>query len=390
MATVEIEQAALQDAVELERPPGPSGWFNRLVAWHLVRRRGRKARVRSDEAEAEQARSLIRRACLKVAASGAAAGSVSTGAALLTAQTEGLASIVTVPLAAAAIGVEMGFRTLVHLDLACDLAATFEVPYDLEDPQDLFRLYALIFNTAKHEEGSEDQGRELVHDVMSEETEAVGEKVGARVLGESVARNLLPVLGIATSAVTNYLVTRKLGDTVRRYMRYRRALHDALEHASTECHECLDMLIEGVWFIFSADGKLTPEEVGTLAHLLEKLPPDERALVQSRFVEDELEWADRIEKLPESVRDDFLHALQVAAAVDKHVGLPERKILRRAAHHLGRPFERERLEKMIAEFEEYGVLKETKRAMVRPSQAPPPAPKAASKVAKGRKGKAGA
>ena len=64
--------------------------------------------------------------------------------------------------------------------------------------------------------------------------------------------------------------------------------------------------------------------------------------------------------------------------------------MRRAAHHLGRPFERERLEKMIAEFEEYGVLKETKRAMVRPSQAPPPAPKAASKVAKGRKGKAGA
>src|ERR1019366_9049298 len=160
------------------------------VAWHLVRRRGRKALVRSDEAEAEQARALIRRACLKAAASGAAAGSVSTGAALLTAQTEGIASIVTVPLAAAAIGVEMGFRTLVHLDLACDLAATFEVPYDLEDPQDLFRLYALIFNTAKHEEGSEDQGRELVHDVMSEETEAVGEKVGARVLGESVARNL--------------------------------------------------------------------------------------------------------------------------------------------------------------------------------------------------------
>jgi hypothetical protein len=384
MATVEIEQAALQDAVELERPPGPTGWFNRLVAWHLKRRRGRKAREWTEDVESEQARALIRRACLKAAASGAAAGSVSTAAALLTAQTEGLASIVTVPLAAGAIGLEMGFRTLVHLDLACDLAATFEVPYDLEDPEDLFRLYGLIFHTAEHDEGSEDQGRELVHDVMSEETEAVGEKLGARVLGESVARNLLPVLGIATSAVTNYLVTRKLGDTVRRYMRYRRALHDALEHASTECHECLDLLIEGVWFIFSADGKLSPEEVGTLAHLLQKLPPAERALVQARFVEDELEWADRIEKLPESVRDEFLHALEVAAAVDKHVGLPERKILRRAAHHLGRPFDREQLEKMIAEFEQYGVLKQTKRAKPAPAAAPAP------RAGKTKKGKAGA
>jgi hypothetical protein len=385
MASVEIEQAALVDAVELERPSGPTGWFNRLVAWHLKRRRGRKALERTDAAESDQARALIRRACLKAAASGAAAGSVSTGAALLTAQTEGMASIVTVPLAAAAIGVEMGFRTIVHLDLACDLAATFEVPYDLEDPDDLYRLYALIFHAAGEKDEGEDQGREVVHDVMAEETQEIGEKLGTRVLGESVARNLLPVLGIATSAVTNYMVTRKLGDTVRRYMRYRRALHDALEHASQECHQELDLLIEGVWFIFSADGKLTPEEVGALAHLLQKLPLEERAKVEKRFVEDELEWADRIEKLPEAVRDEFLHALQVAAAVDKHVGLPERKILRRAAHHLGRTFDRERVEKMIAEFEEYGVLKETKKA---PRSLAPPAPapaKRPSRTPKGRK-----
>ncbi|HEX3343860.1 MAG TPA: hypothetical protein VHS09_04770, partial [Polyangiaceae bacterium] len=286
MASVEIENAALVDAIELERPPGPTGWFNRLVAWHLTRRRGKKALVRTADAEAEDALRLIRRACIKAAASGAAAGSMSTAAALLTAQTEGLASIVTVPLAAGAIGLEMGFRTLLHLDLACDLAATFEVPYDLENPTDLYRLYGLVFKTSGHEEGSEDAGGKLVHEVLSQETEDVGEKLGHRVLGESVARNVLPVLGIATSAVTNYLVTRKVGDTVRRYMRYRRALHDALEHASTECHECLDLLIEGVWFIFSADGKLSPEEVGTLAHLLEKLPLAERAKVQARFIED--------------------------------------------------------------------------------------------------------
>ena len=387
MASVEIEQAALQDVVEVERPAGPTGWFNRLVAWHLTNRRGRTPRVRTRDAESAEANALIRRACLKAAASGAAAGSVSTMAAVLTAQTEGMASIVTVPLAAGAIGLEMGFRTLVHLDLACDLAATFQVPFDLDSQDDLFRLYALIFKTAQHEEGSDDAGGALVHEVMSQETEEVGEKLGKRVLGESVARNLLPVLGIATSAVTNYLVTRRLGDTVRRYMRYRRALHDALEHASTQCHECLDLLIEGVWFIFSADGRLTPEEVGALAHLLEKLPPVERARVQARFVEDELEWADRLEALPESTRDEFLHALQVAAAVDKHVGLPERKILRRAAHHLGRPFDRAELEKMIAEFEEYGVLRETKR--VPPPPVVAPAPATATRATKGRKGKAG-
>jgi hypothetical protein len=361
MTAVITREGAARAAVEVERPDRPSDWFSRLVGWHLARRAGQVARPRSDDAESVRAKNLIRLACLKAAASGAAAGSVATLASLLTAQTEGLAVVLTVPLAATAIAVEMGFRTLVHVDLACDLADTFDVPFDFADPDELFRLYALVFHTARHDGGSGDRGRELVHDVMTLESEEVGTTLGNRVLGESVARNLLPVIGIATSAATNYLLTRKLGDTVRRYMRYRRALHDALEHASEVCKDYLDLLVEGVWFVFSADGKLTPEEVGTLAHLLGKIPVAQRAAVEARFVEDELEWADRIEVLPESARDEFLHALEVAAAVDKYVGLPERKVLRRAAHHLGRPFDDPRLQKMMAEFGEYGVLRETRR-----------------------------
>jgi hypothetical protein len=361
MTAVSTMEGTAREAVEVERAAGPSDWFNRLVGWHLARRAGKVARPRSVDTESVRAKNLIRLACLKAAASGAAAGSVATLASVLTAQTEGLAAVLTVPLAATAIAVEMGFRTIVHVDLACDLADTFDVPFDFADPDELFRLYALVFHTEKHDDGSDDRGREMVHDVMTLESEEVGTKLGNRVLGESVARNLLPVIGIATSAVTNFLVTRKLGDTVRRYMRYRRAFHDALEHASEVCKDHLDLLIEGVWFVFSADGKLSPEEAGALAHLLGKLPAYRRAAVEARFVEDELEWAERIEALPESARDEFLHALEVAAAVDKHVGLPERKVLRRAAHHLGRPFDDHRLQKMMAEFGDFGVLRETRR-----------------------------
>jgi uncharacterized tellurite resistance protein B-like protein len=140
-------------------------------------------------------------------------------------------------------------------------------------------------------------------------------------------------------------------------MRYRRAMHDAFAEASQTCRDHLDLLIEGMWFIFTADGVLAPEETAILARMLDRLDPVTRARVVSRFVEDELEWADRIEVLPETVRDHFLHALEVAAAVDKEVTLPERKILRRAAHHLNREFDLGRLERMIAEFEHSGVLK---------------------------------
>ena len=101
-----IEQSAAKDAIEVERPEGPTGWFNRLVRWHLARRAARPARPRVESNESDRARSLIRRACIKAAASGAASGSVSTVAGVLTAQTEGIASFVMVPAAAAAIGRE--------------------------------------------------------------------------------------------------------------------------------------------------------------------------------------------------------------------------------------------------------------------------------------------
>jgi uncharacterized tellurite resistance protein B-like protein len=139
-------------------------------------------------------------------------------------------------------------------------------------------------------------------------------------------------------------------------MRYQRAIRDAFAEASEACHDNMDLLIEGMWFIFAADGRLVPEETATLASLMDKLDPVARKAVEARFVEDELDWAERIESIPEETRDQFLHALEVAACVDKEVTLPERKILRRAAHHLGREFDLGHLNRMIEEFESYGVL----------------------------------
>jgi hypothetical protein len=91
--------------------------------------------------------------------------------------------------------------------------------------------------------------------------------------------------------------------------------------------------------------------------MLKKLDPVRRRALTARFVEDELDWTLRVEKeVPEELRDLFLHVLEVAAAVDKEVSLPERKVLRRAANALHRELSLERVQRMIAEFEESGVL----------------------------------
>jgi hypothetical protein len=346
---------------EIETPTHGRGWFTRLVRRH-IQRRGHHThlKVQSDDHNAhERAHAATRWACIKAAATGAAAGALSTGATLITAQSAGAMGLVAVPLASLAIGGEMVMRAMLHVNLTWDLAEIYGVRFNPTDDDDVWRLYALAFETHEHEEGSEDPGRQLVHDVGEAEGEDIGHRIGKQVLGESVMRNIIPFVGIISSAVTNYVMTRRLGETMRHYMRYQRAISDSFGHATELCEDHLGLLIEGIWFLFSADGKLLPEEAAILAHLLTRLGDDERLEVTHRFVEDEHDWALRVTaQIPEEHKDVFMHALEVAAAVDKSVSLPERKILRRAARALGRPFDPARLERLMAEFNATGVLRQ--------------------------------
>jgi hypothetical protein len=337
----------------------PRGWFTRAVTRYMKANleRLKGAPVSADADIPEQARAAISRAALISAGGGALTGAVSTAAALVTAQTEGMAGFIAVPLAGAAIGFEMVWRSAVHVRLTCDLAHLFRVRFDADDTDDLLRLYALAFGTHRNEESDEDLGKGVLEKVSESEGEDVGERIGRALLGESVMRNVLPVVGIFTSAITNYLVTRRLGDTVRRYLRYQRAMADAISHAELTCEKSKLLLIEGMWFIFTADGVLAPEEAGCLSHLLSDLPPEDRAALRERFTDDEIDWMGRVkEQVPEDMRDAFLYALEVAASLDKEISLPERKILKRVAIMFGRPFEPERLTKMIEQLEERGVL----------------------------------
>ena len=273
----------------------------------------------------------------------------------MTAETEGLAGFVAVPIAGAAIGLEMVWRSAVHVRLTCDLAHLFQVRFDADDTDDLLRLYALAFGT--HDEADKDLGRGMLEKVSEAEGQDVGERVGHALLGESVMRNIVPVLGIFTSAVTNYLVTRRLGDTVRRYLRYQRAMGDAIGNAELTCEKSKLLLVEGMWFIFTADGVLGPEEAGSLAHLLADLPAEDRAALRARFTDDEIDWMSRVKaEVPEDQRDAFLYALEVAACLDKEISLPERKILKRVSRIFGRAFDPDRLTRMIEQLEEQGIL----------------------------------
>jgi hypothetical protein len=342
-------------------------WFTRLVGAYLryrfaqrsAQRSARRsaAPAREPRAQTERAHAVIRVACVKSALGGTASAAITTGAVFATAGAPSplAGAVMTVPIAAVAIGGEMIGRALIHLDMVCDLAEIFGIEFDPEDPTEFWQIYGLAFGAADHEKAG-DPGKDLVERLGRTHGKELGRKIGHEILGESVVKNLVPVLGIAMSPITNWLRTRKLGDTVRRYVRYRRAIGDAMAVAEDMCREHLDLLVAGLWFLFVADGQLNPEEAALLDRLLRKMDPTTRAKVEAGFVEDEDPWVAQLGVLPESMRDHFLHALEVAAAVDKSVSLPEQKILARAARALGRQYDRQNVEHMMKQFEDVGVL----------------------------------
>src|SRR5580692_311626 len=161
--------------------PKDRGWFTRLVGFYLRRYEMRRDRVGPRAVDAEQtsdvARSSILNASIKSAASGAAAGTISTAATLFTAETDGIGGLVAIPIAGLTIGGEMLYRSFVHLELTVHLAEIFGVHFDPRDPDDLWRLYALVFGTHDESSDSGDAGRALVGEVIEVEGSEVGEKI---------------------------------------------------------------------------------------------------------------------------------------------------------------------------------------------------------------------
>jgi len=322
-------------------------WFSRLAGVYLERRARRPpARVVDEDApqREQHAHDIIRRAGWRSSVAGAAAGGVSTGAAVAATELGVLGALAGVPATALAIGGEMLYRALVHIEMCCDLGELYGIQFRADNPSDLWRLYALAFESGR---GVVQRPQFEVKRMMESETKEPSDIISNEILVESVLRNIVPVLGIGTSAWRNWQLTRHVGETVHRYVRFRRNRREAFAAHESAWRAHLELIIESFWHVFTADGRISDEEVAILANYVERLPADGRARILGRFVDDETGWLERLASLPDDDRDVVMHALEHAATVDMHVLPPERKLLERAARQLGRELDMPRVRRMI-------------------------------------------
>jgi hypothetical protein len=160
LAEVERRAASLRELAaalgrELELRDLRSGqWMSKLAhaylelhAEHRAARATPAAAAGGPEPQAHartrpRAEQLVRRTAMASALGGAGAAGVTTGAIVATADSGGLAGLLTIPAAAAAIGGDMALRSLLHLRLTCELADLEGVALGPEDATEVLRLFA--------------------------------------------------------------------------------------------------------------------------------------------------------------------------------------------------------------------------------------------------------
>ena len=355
----QLRDAARQIGVDKLRD---GSWFQRVVADHVKKHlaatdAGRWAARHPGKDLEERASLEIKRAARRAAAAGIVASTGASTGEILALVTEGLAVPVGVPIAIVCMILEAAYTSFLQIDLACDLASMYGVPFDADDIGEVATLFGLSLEVDVkkrrpiHEDETRsepDEERGLTAKLQELEDGELAKKIGKKLIEESVMRNAIPLLGIPISGRWNYVATKRLGHTAKKYMRYRRALVQGCAALRLDSVGDPALLVESAWLLATTDGDAGHEEVMALALIMDQLTDGQRRSIEldKTLGDDEEEWFVELAKAPRAMHDPMLDVFYLIAATDKEVQAAERRFLRRVGKAIGRPIDFDRLERI--------------------------------------------
>jgi hypothetical protein len=350
------------------------GWFRKLAIDH-IRRHAEKVnaaywdRTYPGLTVEQRADALIRKVCAKAATAGALASTGASTGELMSLFTEGMGAPIGMPAAALSMAAEAAYTAFLQIDLACDLGSLYGVHFDVDDVADLTTLFGLALelpppakkepatfeDQAAHAPGghggagaAEAEPHGLIGRLIELEDGEVARRIGRKLLEESVLRNIIPVLGIAISARWNFVATRRLAGTVRRYVRYRRALRDSLTHLRLDELAAPELVAEGAWLLASIEGPPPSETAMAVGVVVDMLPERARAAIQKdqAFGDDDEQWFEDLKGTPATMHAPLLDVLYLVAAANRELQPTERRFLHRVGHVLAIPIDLGRVEQI--------------------------------------------
>jgi hypothetical protein len=311
-----------------------AGWFGRV----LQERLGRRGISRDWDAlyptlsEDERAGRRITRACRKAALGGGLSSAGAHASAAVTLLSEGVAPAIGVPSVLAAVAADTLYAAVVQVDLACDLASIYRVPFMVQDAGELATVFDIALRGPNHDVRAKSVDAKRI--LAPNDAEML-----ARV-GDHIAKNafmgLVPLLGIPFAAAESYADTRDLGESACEYARRRRAVVEVLGTTLQDPNVDEALLLGGAWLLATSDDVLTHEEAVLLSTLARKVPPDRRAPLEHLGFIGEGVWIVHMGLLADAQCEATWLALEAVAGLRGKTTDPERHFLERAAAALGR------------------------------------------------------
>ncbi|WP_421740307.1 hypothetical protein [Cellulomonas sp.] len=282
-AAVERERAELQDFIKGLSPSDiQSGrWFSKLLAmalaaytakvdWHYFQEKYRG--VPADAIVDQRIKMAARYAAIE----GGLSATAYTAAIALTIGTAGGASPAVVPAGVATVMLDVAYLTRLQLHLAYDVAVLYRVPFDLSDPDDLWKLVRVAFTIRSGElvrEGVIKGVPVVVRPVIKRfySGPVLAAAKGLPVVGKFLLqRNLIkigiPVVGIPLAVLVNRYSTTIVGRHARAIFRNEARVIEVAETLS-ERSKHPRLLLWVAWLVIKADDKISDDEALLMRHL---------------------------------------------------------------------------------------------------------------------------
>ncbi|MFC8596835.1 hypothetical protein [Isoptericola sp. NPDC057191] len=281
----------------------------------------------------------IKMATRYAAIEGGLSASAYTAAIVATLGSLGGASPATVPAAVATMMVDVAFMTNLQIRLAYDIAVLYQVPLNLDDPDDLWKLIRVAFTIRGGEVVRESAikavpafVRPLLKRFYSGPVLAAAKGlpvVGKYLLQRNVIKIGIPLVGIPIAVVLNRYTTKITGRHARSVFRNdARVIELARSISGATRHPRLVLWVS--WLVVMADDKVSDDEALLLRHLV-TFVRDEHQVVDDRLAKIiDLDMEEVWRRIDTETGDltDIVDAAHHVAAVDGDINDAEREVLR--------------------------------------------------------------
>ncbi|WP_159768883.1 hypothetical protein [Streptomyces sp. HM190] len=280
----------------------------------------------------------IKMAARYAAIEGGLSAGAYTAAVVSTLGSLGGASPATVPAAVATMMVDVAYTTRLQLRLAYDIAVLYQVPLNLSDPDDLWKLIRVAFTIKSGEAVREGVTkavpaivRPLIKRFYSGEVLTAAKAlpvVGKHLLQKNVIKIGIPLVGVPLAVMLNRYTTLVAGRHAQAVFRNEARVIEVAEGLSKRSRHPQSMLWVA-WLVIRANRKIADDEALLMRHLV-RLVREQHQVVDddlARLVDiDPAEVWRRLDAEPGDL-SDLIEAANQVAAVDGDVNARERAVI---------------------------------------------------------------